>query len=196
MKKTFALFLILGMGFSLLITSCGDENDDPKLVDEAEGPVTGFLITTGLTRVGAKDTLVYWQTSSNGEMREYIKGGQDHEERITLTPLANGICSIERTVPYVSNDDVKYGYFGFNLISIYAGYPPGFDYRYTLRSSFTADCEFIRTKHETDPDKFYLESKLYPGYFLSPEKYKGASYPTETDLVLGSDKQWFSIVQE
>ena len=183
----------------MLMTSCGEDND--PLVPEMEVPITGYLCTTGIGDFSKKDTLAY---NAHGGTKDLVSfpGYNQANERVTLTPRGDGIWSLERVNVYSPPAGGEYFYFGCYAIGTTAGYPAGysdfldrFGYKYTLRTTFTPDCEFVLTRVDDDPDQFYLESKLYPGYYLSPATYIKGNSPKETWLAYGPDRRAFFMIK-
>jgi hypothetical protein len=201
MKSTLSRLLILSF-FSLLI-SCGKDSDpDPGLLPVVDSPKTGFLCTIGQGNVSYNDTLVYNAYGGIRELVQWLSEGNDLDERVTLSPRGDGIWSLERVKPYITSSGDEYSYFGCYAIGTTAGYPAGysefldsFGYKYSLRATFTPDCKFVLTRDDVDPELFYLESKLYPGYYLTPAQRKEGPGNAQRWLVYGTAKHAFFIIE-
>jgi hypothetical protein len=177
----------------LLSFSCSKDEDENNPAGPAVTRITeGYLATTGIGRTGTKDTLVYTHNSgTSDELQGYQKGAHSVNEKVRFNVHGNGVFSIERKTPYVTGGN-SYAFFASSAKLISSDGFPGYDYQYRLIKDYTAEAEFNIV---WEGDKFYMESRLHPGYYFCPAKWANATYPTQSNLVFGTSKYLFFFLE-
>jgi hypothetical protein len=200
MKKFFSPLTTSIICLSLFAMSCKKDNGSNNPPGPGPGvtlATSGFLCTMGINRDGHTDTLTYWFSTSGQEMTGYGPGYQRPEDEIRLLSNGNGTTTIRRKTPYVYNNK-SYDMFGIevNASPAFSSFPDNkylFDF---FNEAPSVETEFIIKRTDADANKFTIESKAYPSYFLGTAKWKNATYPTETRLVFTGKQQVFFFMQQ
>ena len=197
MNRIFSLLTVFIVCQFFLAGSCKKDNADvPAPGPDVILPNSGFLSTMGIGHSGQTDTLTYWFSTGGDEMTTYGKGFQKSDDELSFINNGNGTVTIKRKGSYVHNN-ITYKMFGVQpnpspSISDWPNNPYLYHFFYENPSDKT---QFIIKRTDADINKFTIESKAYPGYFLGTAKWKNATYPTETRLVFTSKKQLFFFMQ-
>jgi hypothetical protein len=198
MKKIFLPLLFLSI-ISLLASSCkkqGTADIDPHGPDVLLR-TEGFLCTMGISRLGNTDTLTFYFTTAGHEMDGYLAGFTRPEDEVNIISNGNNTVSVKKRIPYVSGGK-PYNYFGIkeNTNPVFSSFPDNAYLFYFFYESPSSETEFIVKRSATDNNKFTIESKSHPGYFLGTAKWHNATYPTEANLVFSSKKQEFFFMAQ
>jgi hypothetical protein len=196
MNKIPCIFALLLLS-SILFTSCKKDTGSAPGPAEAEGPVTGYLCTIGVAddQLGM-DTLVYYGGAYVQRFdRRYKELWKD--DRVTLHPGASTILTRVNPIESIVDQQViKYSYLGCYQSNYLTGERWGVS---ALRPSRTEDCEHTLTRSKDNRKLFHLESKKYPGYFLTTAGlfYDYVSNRKHTHLVYEKDNpRTFFILAE
>ena len=182
MTKKFIAFLICLPLLTIMCTkqSPSNDNDGPDVVLHT----SGYLCTMGKNGFNHQDTLTFWFSASGQDMsvfgREYLRP----EDEISLTVNSNNTMTIKKRIPYVQQNKP------FQWLGIRANANPDFssfpdnEYLFTLFHETESELtQFHIKRSQGDMNKFTIESKAYPGYYLGVAKWEDATYPTEDRLV-------------
>lgn len=191
-------FSLLAVSLFLLSAACkkdspGTDGNGPDVVL----PTDGFLVTMGKNKDNHMDTLAFWFSTNGQELTVYDYGYGRPQDEISMNPNSNNTVTIQKKVPYMHNNK-PYKWFGIdeNKNPDFSSFPLNqylFDMFHEAESAKT---QFIIKRKDGDMEKFTIESKAFPGYYLGCAKWKNATYPTETRLVFTTKAQEFWFMQK
>jgi hypothetical protein len=195
MHRISSLLTVSTVSLFLLSSTCKkDTPDTPGGGPGATFRTSGYLVTMGINRQGNNDTLIFWFTTGGDFLTTYGFGYGRPEDELAMTVNSNNTMTIQKKVPHVYNNK-SYKWFGIEENTNPALSPfPNNSYLFDMfHEEESAKTQFIIKRKDGDMEKFTIESKAYPGYFLGSAKWKNAVYPTETRLVFTTKAQefWF-----
>jgi hypothetical protein len=195
MNRIFSLLTVSTVSIFLLSSTCKKDSPDSNGPDVVL-PTSGFLVTMGINREGYSDTLTYLHSTIGQELTMYGYGLQRPDDEIRLINYGDGTMAIERKVPYIQNSK-PYNKFGVeeNTSPVFSSFPDHKYLFYFYHEQHSVLTRFTIKRKDGDMEKFTIESKAYPGYFLGCAKWKNAVYPTQTRLVLTTKAQEFWFIQ-
>lgn len=193
MKQSLFKTSLLLVSLSAIILSCKKEGGEDAT---ATGPgiayvTDGFLCTMGKNTQGQPDTLVFYFSTNGQQMTVYSRGFPRPQDAVKLISNGNNTLSIEKKIPYVHNNK-SYSNFGIIKSNPATSPFPSHPYLfYMFHADPSDETQFIIKRNDTDGEKFTIESKAYPGYYLGVAKWANATEPTEDRLVFTSSKKEF-----
>ena len=198
MNRIFSLLSVSTVSLFLLSSTCKkDTPDTPGNDPSVTYRTSGYLVTMGINRQGSKDTLIFWFTTNGDQLTGYGYGYGKPEDEIMMTANGNGTMTIKKKLPYKYNNK-EYKWFAIEPNTNPGLSPfPNNSYLFDMfHEAETAETQFIIKRKEGDMEKFTIESKAYPGYYLGCAKWKNAVYPTETRLVFTNKAQEFWFMEK
>ncbi|MBN8786539.1 MAG: hypothetical protein J0I84_05570 [Terrimonas sp.] len=186
MKKILSL---LSVCIFLLSASCKKSNEDLPAPEDPRGPNvvlpnSGYLVCFGKDMNNQKDTMTFYFSTSGQEMTIFGRPFLRPADEISFTNNSDGTVNIRRKTAHVHNG-VSYDMFGIeeNKNPDFSSFPKN-KYLWTFfQKDESVTNHFIIKRDAGDLLKFTIESKAFPGYFLSVAKWEHATYPTTTRLV-------------
>jgi hypothetical protein len=170
---------------SIFFVSCKKDGDDAT----APGPDI-LLSNDGFLCTYKGDTLRYI-TSGVRTVITYVYGDGRKSDEVSFETNGDNTVSIKLKVPYTAGGrNNNYFRIQKNSSPSASSFPNNL-YLFNWQEGVSNETDFIVKRKDTDKTKFTLESKAYPGYFLSTEKGKGELGITDTHIVFTTRQQEF-----
>ena len=187
MKKIFSLSIV---SVFLLSATCKKESDEPGGGPDIVLPTDGYICTNGKTHVGNVVTF-YWTTIA-WNITSYGKDFVRPEDQVSFIIGGNNTVSIKRKTPHM-HQNREYKWFAIEVNSFPQGSSfPDHPYLWELTDTQSELTQFIIHRNDDDKLKFTIESKAYPGYYLSIGKSKNSVQNVDNNLTFTrSAKVWW-----
>ena len=195
MPKKLNLLLV---SLPFLLVMCSKEKDaeqEDRNIDMLLS--SGYLCTMGQSSNNQFDTLVYYFSQGGRELQGYGAGWSNESDQVRLERNGDGTFNVVQQVPFIQAGKA-YSLFGIKINAVpgNSSFPNNkylFDF-YQQEASLTT--QFIIKRNPSDRERFTIESKAYPGYYLAAGKKKSQVYTEESSLIFQEVAEEFFFLQK
>lgn len=196
MKSLFLKKSLLVTALLVAFTSCSKE-DTTDMNGQGPAityPTSGFLSTN--QGFATSSTILSFVVITNGDqMWEFFPGNQKSKDEVSMESNGNNTVSFRLKTPLTSQG-IEYKYIGIkkNPNPLISAFPHEYIYFLAPQNHPPVEFQFVIKRSAQDGKRFTIESKAYPGNFLSTARWKNDLDIIEKRLVYTSKQQEFFLL--